>query len=1257
MVIFNNGEGPNSILSGFTIIGDMSYWGILVSGTSPLIYNNIIRNHEVGIRVDNGAPSIRENEITLCSHSDLHPANGGGIRMVGSNNAVIDSNVIHHNIADVAAGIFLQFCTNITVERNLIYSNSSQYIGGLEIVDCGNISVYNNTFVDNASTSNYILGSINFSNSDGVTVINNISVFNNEYGICSYQNNINVTTAYNDVYGNSPSDYRHWNPGTGSISADPLFFDQANDLYFLDINSPCINTGDPAMPYDPDGTIADMGALFFDSGSMGYGILAGTVTDIDEADVENVHVDILNGDFETWTDANGEYLIENLPGWVGYDILFSHPDYAEVLVPGVTVPIDDTFILDIVLEYPGWIAGTVLDEIPEPIEGVYVEAVGTSASAYTDVNGEYTLNSLNPGIHNVYFSHDNYRDTIITDVSVTAGETTILDLEMEVPCSYIVGDANGTNAFNILDPIFCWEYLYSGNTPPTYLCECTDGYPWFPAADANGDCFFNSLDPQWMVAYLRFQYENIAPCPDCPPPGWPPYPIPPPGFHNVSDDDNLILTDEGVEIWFGNPDGSPIGVLPGQPAVVNVYMQTASDVNVTCFNLPLAADNQYITGFTSETEGHLFDNLAQWYIAEFLSPEGSPPNEDGWTSQSLVGIRDIIRQLDLPFLHYDTPTRIATFVLEIVNDPELIGDTVECIGPGINSRNGPAVFGDSAAIVETELIQHFSSLIFLDPENSQGSLAGTASDNASLPIEGVTVSIAETDLSDITDADGEYFIGDIIQGTYDIVFTHTAYCDTIRSSILIFTDEITTLDVVLSDAGNLAGAATDSESNTLEGVAVSVFETGYSDITDSNGDYQITGLCPGLYDVSFVHPGFATITVTDVSIIEGETTIIDVVMWPAALDEVVIWYGNPYGQPIIAPIGDTLLIDVYAQTLESIYITGMFLPLGSEDQYISQRVSADNGQVYYPLTDWDEARFTEVHGSPPNQDGWSNESLMGIADYIGPPNPLLHSETPLKFATFVVVTADDPSLDGQTINCLGPGSDPVYGGPGGSTVDSDGQWISTTEIYCPIFFTSTFTGSIAGVVSDTEANPIQGVTATAIGTGISDITDALGEYLLDELNPGTYNISFSHPDYSTSYVNGVEVAIGLTTTVNVTLYPAGACEYIVGDYNGNGSFNVADIIAAFSKLKIGSPEPAMTCECPPGGDEWAVAMDLNNSCGFNVADVIAGFSKLKIGAPDLIPCELCPPSGGSPAPGDDDRPAVIPSLKSKVKGDNHGRSD
>jgi hypothetical protein len=53
--------------------------------------------------------------------------------------------------------------------------------------------------------------------------------------------------------------------GTGNIDADPLWVDAANGDYSLLPASPCIDTGDPASPLDPDGTRADMGAIPFEN--------------------------------------------------------------------------------------------------------------------------------------------------------------------------------------------------------------------------------------------------------------------------------------------------------------------------------------------------------------------------------------------------------------------------------------------------------------------------------------------------------------------------------------------------------------------------------------------------------------------------------------------------------------------------------------------------------------------------------------------------------------------------------------------------------------------------------------------------------------------------------------------------------------------------------------------------------------------------------------------------------------------------------
>jgi hypothetical protein len=65
-----------------------------------------------------------------------------------------------------------------------------------------------------------------------------------------------ISVTYSDIQGG-------WY-GTGNIDADPMFVDPAvHDLHLLQ-GSPCIDTGCPTYPLDPDSTRCDMGAFYFD---------------------------------------------------------------------------------------------------------------------------------------------------------------------------------------------------------------------------------------------------------------------------------------------------------------------------------------------------------------------------------------------------------------------------------------------------------------------------------------------------------------------------------------------------------------------------------------------------------------------------------------------------------------------------------------------------------------------------------------------------------------------------------------------------------------------------------------------------------------------------------------------------------------------------------------------------------------------------------------------------------------------------------
>jgi hypothetical protein len=87
-------------------------------------------------------------------------------------------------------------------------------------------------------------------------LVHNSIVWGNEggFGIWSGPSD-EYRTEYSNVEGSSLFEY----PGVGIIDDDPLFVDTLSGDYRLSLNSPCIDSGDPALT-DTDGSRSDMGA-------------------------------------------------------------------------------------------------------------------------------------------------------------------------------------------------------------------------------------------------------------------------------------------------------------------------------------------------------------------------------------------------------------------------------------------------------------------------------------------------------------------------------------------------------------------------------------------------------------------------------------------------------------------------------------------------------------------------------------------------------------------------------------------------------------------------------------------------------------------------------------------------------------------------------------------------------------------------------------------------------------------------------------
>lgn len=126
-----------------------------------------------------------------------------------------------------------------------------------------NVTLVNNTIVLN-STNGTGGGICTMETGSTFAGVNNIIVFN-----ASGDN-----TQYGTMFGGGASSLTYScisqdMPGIGNINDTPMFVNATIDDYHLSYGSPCIDAGDPASPPDPDGTRADMGALYFDQVGIG----------------------------------------------------------------------------------------------------------------------------------------------------------------------------------------------------------------------------------------------------------------------------------------------------------------------------------------------------------------------------------------------------------------------------------------------------------------------------------------------------------------------------------------------------------------------------------------------------------------------------------------------------------------------------------------------------------------------------------------------------------------------------------------------------------------------------------------------------------------------------------------------------------------------------------------------------------------------------------------------------------------------------
>ncbi len=254
VVAFRTEETDESVLTGFTIRNGESDngGGIYCNGASPVLCNLVVSGNRAahnggGIYITTVASPVI-NDVVI---SDNYSSEGGGMACNDRSHVTALNVIISGNSASDDAGGVQCSRSQLTMYKSIVANNESGDSGGGFTCTWGSVFQFENGLIfGNVANIGAVILEL-----AGCEITVNSSIITGNMGELFSGLSANDTISYSNVQGGYAGD--------GNIDEDPLFVDSDAGDFHLTENSPCIDSGDPDSPNDPDGTRADMGPYYF----------------------------------------------------------------------------------------------------------------------------------------------------------------------------------------------------------------------------------------------------------------------------------------------------------------------------------------------------------------------------------------------------------------------------------------------------------------------------------------------------------------------------------------------------------------------------------------------------------------------------------------------------------------------------------------------------------------------------------------------------------------------------------------------------------------------------------------------------------------------------------------------------------------------------------------------------------------------------------------------------------------------------------
>ncbi|MFC7370131.1 beta strand repeat-containing protein [Fictibacillus iocasae] len=856
------------------------------------------------------------------------------------------------------------------------------------------------------------------------------------------------------------------------------------------------------------------------------------------------------------TDQNGDFIFTNLPAGV-LEISATAPNFGSDSRQVATTP-GGTFSTFLVLEpNPGSLEGFITDLFTGlPIEGANLTLLDNTfavvATAVSDNRGFYTVNNLAPQRYTVRVEALNY--------GADAASADIFS-DQVVVLSFALRSNPGTISGQVVDAVT--NLPIQGATVRLRQFSPVGNVIAVQLTDAQGNYQFTTVSAEtYAVQASADGYVTAAATV-----------VITPGEQEVV---NLFLDQQPASVR-----GTVTDAQTGSP-LINAAVRLVDVNGVLLRAIQTDANGQYqindiasgtyditaiLTSFQRQTFGFTVGPGETAIVNFALDPNAgfiAGTVTDSETGSPIVGAT-----VDIYFAN--TTTLAARALTDSFGSYQTRG-----LVPGVYTVTSTATnYGTSTVGATVISDQTTFADLTLDP--FPASVSGTIFTPEGVPLLNASVRVIDQNNivigSGVSAADGTYSIGNLPQGNFTVVATAIGFQSAQAGVILTPGLNVTGVDfTLLRNPGLITGVVTDAFTGaTLGGANVSFFLDNNligSTVTDVNGNYNSPSLAPGSYVVQGSLNQYGTNSVGAV-VVSDQTVQANIALSPitgSLTGSVIDTDGNPVTGPntVIQILNQSgIVVQTVAADANGTFSLVNILPGTYTLNTSSPGFATATTSV------------TIVDNTTTNVIIVLQEIIANLSGIVADPagNPIGNATVTVTDINQIVIrTVLTNNLGNFVLQDLPTGSFTVAATATG--FGSASQAV-TLEPFETEFVSLTLTanpGSITGIVSDPAGGvPIAGAAirvTDATGALITTVlTDSNGQFLIQNLSPGNYQLNVSAEGFVSTVVGAI-VTSDTVTTVNVSLsaVPPGAVQGIV-----TNALSGAPIAGASVQLRVLSP--------------------------------------------------------------------------------------